>query len=164
MICISGNAAFSASEIAMPVYSETLFHRHSIHLNHYSNAARNEHCQTNRPAQGGSTMPAIISFRPSDRHRQLLLPRTWSEASFRFWAYSRRCHPKAEHRKQDTVSRKAGAYCQNHSSAGAAMEPLIFNELFCSTSPASGFRAAARIPHFQLEPHEASMYCRRVIS
>ena len=78
----------------------------------YSNAARNEHCQTNRPAQGGNTMPAGISFRPSDRHRQLLLPRTWSEASFRFWAHSRRCHPKAEHRKQDTVSRKAGAYCQ----------------------------------------------------
>ncbi|MBR0216254.1 MAG: hypothetical protein IJL96_04975, partial [Clostridia bacterium] len=47
--------------------------------------------------------------------------------------------PKAEHRKQDTVSRKAGAYCQSHSSAGAAMEPLIFNELFCSASHLQGF-------------------------
>ena len=32
------------------------------------------------------------------------------------------------------------------------MEPLIFNELFCSTSPASGFRAAARKPHHSSNP------------
>ena len=139
MICISGNAAFSASVIEMPIHSETLFHRHSIHLNHYSNAARNEHCQTNRPAQGGNTMPAGISFRPSDRHRQLLLPRTWSEASFRFWAHSRRCHPKAEHRKQKYSIAQSRRVLPNHSSAGAAMEPLIFNELFCSASHLQGF-------------------------
>lgn len=139
MICKSGNAAFSALEIEMPIHSETLFHRHSIHLNHYSNAARNEHRQANRPAQGGSTMPASISFRPSDRHRPLCCPEPGRKPPFRFWAHSRRCHPKAEHRKQSTVSRKAGAYCQSHSSAGAAMEPLIFNELFCSASHLQGF-------------------------